>query len=186
MTTMNDSEREAFEAKYEQTKAVVFDAEYNRYVPRHDSHWQRQCAEAMTPAWRAFQAGAAWQRAQGAVPEGWKLVPVEPTPDMLDAGKYALDFGCYASGIYAAILAAAHAHPAERQEQGEVQRLREALENLAGAARSINVGRRHKITVPDDDQPVYWQREEWVRYVLRLVYEADAALAASTGQEVES
>lgn len=39
---------------------------------------------------KMFQAGVAWQRAQsapaGAVPGGWRLVPVEPTPEMLQAG----------------------------------------------------------------------------------------------------
>ena len=37
----------------------------------------------------------------------YKLVPVVPTSEMLAAGKYALEFGCYASGIYADMLAAA-------------------------------------------------------------------------------
>ena len=37
----------------------------------------------------------------------FKLVPVVPTSEMLAAGKYALEFGCYASGIYADMLAAA-------------------------------------------------------------------------------
>lgn len=36
----------------------------------------------------------------------YKLVPVEPTSEMLAAGERALDAGCYASGIYADILAA--------------------------------------------------------------------------------
>ena len=61
-----NKEREAFEAKYEQAKAVAFDAEHNRYVPRNDTHWQLQCAEAMTQAWRAFQAGAACVGCQAA------------------------------------------------------------------------------------------------------------------------
>lgn len=37
----------------------------------------------------------------------FKLVPVVPTSEMLAAGEYALEFGCYASGIYADMLAAA-------------------------------------------------------------------------------
>ena len=32
---------------------------------------------------KMFQAGAAWQRAQGAVPDGYALVPVEPTAEMM-------------------------------------------------------------------------------------------------------
>ena len=37
----------------------------------------------------------------------FKLVPVVPTSEMLAAGKYALEFGCYASGIYADMSTAA-------------------------------------------------------------------------------
>lgn len=39
----------------------------------------------------------------------YRLVPVEPTAEMMAAGKYALEAGCYASGIYADMLAAAPA-----------------------------------------------------------------------------
>lgn len=39
----------------------------------------------------------------------YKLVPVEPTPEMLAEGEHALEAGCYASGIYADMLAAAPA-----------------------------------------------------------------------------
>ena len=63
------------------------------------------------------------------------------------------------------LLAAAPAHPAERQEQGEVQRLREALE--------------HCLDVMKDP----WKHGEGC--ISRAIYMADAALAAGTGQEVE-
>ena len=45
----------------------------------------------------------------------YKLVPVEPTWAMEVAGQHALEAGCYASGIYADMLAAApdvYRHPA--------------------------------------------------------------------------
>lgn len=51
----------------------------------------------------------------------FKLVPVKPTPEMLEAGEYALEFGCYASGIYADMLAAAP------QPASDVTQLVEAL-----------------------------------------------------------
>ena len=58
----------------------------------------------------AFQAGAAWQRAQAAgVPEGWRLVPVEPTEEMLGAGYDAYGQGHFTPAIidcYRAMLAA--------------------------------------------------------------------------------
>lgn len=39
----------------------------------------------------------------------YKLMPVEPTLEMLTAGEYALEAGCYVSGIYADMRAAAPA-----------------------------------------------------------------------------
>lgn len=37
----------------------------------------------------------------------FKLVPLEPTREMLEAGKIAQDNGCWPSGVYADMLAAA-------------------------------------------------------------------------------
>lgn len=37
----------------------------------------------------------------------FKLVPVEPTREMMEAGKIAQDNGCWPRGVYAAMLAAA-------------------------------------------------------------------------------
>ena len=67
--------------------------------------------------------------------------------------------------FYGALLAAAPAHPAERQEQGEVQRLREALEHCSEVMKDP------------------WKHGEGC--ISRAIYMADAALAAGTGQEVE-
>ena len=63
------------------------------------------------------------------------------------------------------LLAAAPAHPAERQEQGEVQRLREALEHCSEVMKDP------------------WKHGEGC--ISRAINRAAAALAASTGQEVE-
>ena len=42
------------------------------------------------------------------VPEGWKLVPIEPTSEMLDAGDYVgADYYDIAGSVYDAMLAAA-------------------------------------------------------------------------------
>ena len=62
------------------------------------------------------------------------------------------------------LLAAAPAHPAERQEQGEVQRLREALEHCSEVMKDP------------------WKHGEGC--ISRAINRADAALAASIGQEV--
>lgn len=52
-----------------------------------------------------------------AVPEGWKLVPVEPTGEMLyEAGRYLTMFESHYRATYAAMLAAAPEPPATRSE----------------------------------------------------------------------
>lgn len=146
---------------------------------------------------------AAWQRTQSAgVPDGWRLVPVEPTPAMLRAGVHQ---AVGALPIYRAMLSAAPAQPAAQdqpedldavalcgcrivhsrkfgntivfcaqhcvkpaaQGQGEVQRLREALEGVVKRCSKEHGGSGY---VGRDGQ------------YLKVI---DAALAASTGQEVE-
>lgn len=76
---------------------------------------------------------AAWLKkvaAQPQQPAGWKLVPVEPTPEMLEAGRDAGDFHImhydgadkpgtprYSLGrSYAAMLDAAPAHPSQQED----------------------------------------------------------------------
>lgn len=45
---------------------------------------------------------------------------------------------------------------------------RDKLEDLIGAVRSINRGRHHQIRVPDDDEPCFWQRKEWIEWTLAV------------------
>ena len=81
------------------------------------------------------------------VPDGYVLVPVEPTAEMMmhesSCQHHAADdMSCPVRrtrrNIWARMLAAAPAHPVERQDQGEVQRLRAALLGIA----SINPAER--------------------------------------------
>lgn len=143
-------EREAFEAAIRHS----YPRNHYLYLTRKADGYENPY---ISIRWDGFQAGAAWQRAQSAagVPEGWRLVPVEATDDMLDAFQ---NFGGpSAHDAYKAMLAAApqpaaqelcncpggnkpepHKHApncpyragaAARQDQGdEVRRLREALE----------------------------------------------------------
>jgi hypothetical protein len=117
--------------------------------------------------YKAFQAGAAWQRTQSAgVPEEF-ICESKPLERLLNATAMLLetpshDSASYWAGCLAdveAMLATAPAQPAA-QNQGEVQRLREALENI----------QRRASNMMDDE----------------LFDLCDAALAASTGREVES
>ena len=62
-------------------------------------------------------AGAAFEAGQAlapAVPQGWKLVPVEPTPDMEGAGRVNMAYGsCTARQVWSAMLAATPAAPSQ-------------------------------------------------------------------------
>lgn len=53
----------------------------------------------------------------------------------------------------------------------------EAISELISAVRTINHGRVHQVRVGGDDEPVYWQRKEWVDWILELATKAEAVLA---------
>lgn len=44
------------------------------------------------PTWNAIEARMTGAQPAPSVPEGWKLVPIEPTPGMIDAAEY-VDWG---------------------------------------------------------------------------------------------
>ena len=165
MTTMNDAERAGFEDVYPAAKGLLF--EDGKYAKRHESRWQSDAVEVINRMWQDFQAGAAWQRAQWAVPNVSAMARVlsDRSADACNIDRtdnWAMYGQEYIEDVQA-MLSAATAHPAERQEQGEVQRLREALE--------------HCLDVMKDP----WKHGEGC--ISRAIYMADAALAASTGQE---
>lgn len=99
--------------------------------------------DALDAAWRAtlsksHQPDAAYpqQTASVAVPDGWKLVPVEPTSEMVKAFKERVAVtnrgGLLNTGH--ALAAAINAAPApEVQQAPDVSGLVEALEQIAGA-----------------------------------------------------
>lgn len=145
----------------------------------------------------ALMIGAAWQRAQSApvVPEGWRLVPVDPTPEMLKSCRgYGISDPRVMEMAWGRMLAAAPAQPAAQelcncpggskpephkhapncpyrtgaaaQDRGEVQRLREALEAIKRAA-VLHIKRSKRPDLPT---------------VGRWADTAEAALTASTGR----
>lgn len=68
-------------------------------------------------AWEAWQAALTQPKAGDVVPDGWKLVPIEPTEKMVGAGIMAYQGKCEDS--YAAMLDAAP-QPPEQVRQDEV------------------------------------------------------------------
>ena len=44
------------------------------------------------PTWKAIEARMTGAQPTPIIPEGWKLVPIEPTPGMIDAAEY-VDWG---------------------------------------------------------------------------------------------
>ncbi len=61
---------------------------------------------------------------------------------------------------------------------GEVVKVsREKVDEAIHALTSINSGKGHEIRVPQDDEPVYWQRREWVSWVVQVGKELAADVA---------
>lgn len=50
------------------------------------------------------------------------------------------------------------------------------VSKLIGAIRSINRSKRHEIKIDGDDDVCYWQRKEWVDWILELANEAEAEM----------
>jgi hypothetical protein len=47
---------------------------------------------------------------------------------------------------------------------------------LISAIRSINKSKAHEIKIGWDDEPCYWQRKEWVDWILELANETEKEL----------
>lgn len=56
-----------------------------------------------------------------------------------------------------------------------------AVKDLISGIRSINFGRHHLVEDPDgeDDEPRYWQRQEWIEWVLDLAKLAEVEMGVS-------
>ena len=55
-----------------------------------------------------------------------------------------------------------------RAQVRERDRLRSTVKDLSGAMLSVNRSRNQKIMIEGDDEPCYWQREEWVKWIVEL------------------
>lgn len=52
------------------------------------------------------------------------------------------------------------------------------VQDLISAVRSINHSPRHAVKVDGDDEPCYWQRGEWIDWLLELADEVEKSLPA--------
>lgn len=81
-----DDEREAFEAVVRLNWASAPLHYVRDALPKDDPRYGQYVDETMQGMWVGWQGRAAWQRTQSAgVPEGYALVPIDPTPKMLVA-----------------------------------------------------------------------------------------------------
>jgi hypothetical protein len=64
---------------------------------------------------QVWQAACAWQKANAVVPEGWKLVPIKPTRNMIDAAHDSGYIDHYEAEITWEIMVAAAQEPSEQE-----------------------------------------------------------------------
>ncbi|WP_337056336.1 hypothetical protein [Pseudomonas sp. USHLN015] len=62
----------------------------------------------------------------------------------------------------------------------------EAVRELIGAANTVNRSRMHEVRGHDDDQPRYWQRKEWVDWLVENGEKARQALDALPPQQPDA
>lgn len=59
-----------------------------------------------------------------------------------------------------------------------------ALTEACSVLQSMNTGPAHRITITSDDEPVYWQRQDWVQWATNDVLpQVQAVLAGVTGEK---
>lgn len=85
---------------------------------------------------------------------------------------------------YALGLKRGQAHEAALQQR--LTETHQRLDELISAVRSLNRGKVHEIRLASDDQPVYWQRKEWIDWVLGLCDQASNCQLTKDSPEVGS
>ncbi|WP_223228852.1 hypothetical protein [Salmonella enterica] len=63
----------------------------------------------------------------------------------------------------------------EKLEAAErrIVELSASLKDLIGVVNTVNRSRHHEIKMDDDDDPYYWQRKEWIEYLMETVSAAE-------------
>jgi len=61
------------------------------------------------------------------------------------------------------------------EAQNRIKELEQRVKELVSAINTINRSKRHEVpeSITGDDEPCYWQRKEWVEWILELANEAD-------------
>ena len=54
--------------------------------------------------------------------------------------------------------------------------LREKAKEVVSAIRSINKSPHHLVVIDEDEDPCYWQREEWVEWILEMADELESEI----------
>ncbi len=54
-----------------------------------------------------------------------------------------------------------------------IAELSASLKDLIGVVNTVNRSRHHEIKMDDDDDPCYWQRKEWIEYLMEMVSAAE-------------
>jgi hypothetical protein len=57
-----------------------------------------------------------------------------------------------------------------------VNSLDECIKELVGAIRSVNRSKNQMIEIEGDDDPCFWQRKEWIDWILDLANDAESVL----------
>ena len=56
-------------------------------------------------------------------------------------------------------------------------------EELISGVRTVNQSSYHVVDNVDDDEPCFWQREEWIKWILKLADDLEKQLADNSEQE---
>ena len=124
----NDTEHAEFEEAYRENYPVTCQINTKKF--QRDGHEYDDTTVAI--AFKLFKAGrSAPQREACAVPDGWKLVPIEPTEEMLIAGQEAwmcthahdatIEECKQSEATYGAMIAATPPAPTQAQHTGEAK-----------------------------------------------------------------
>lgn len=102
--------------------------------PDVQTNWQD--AKMYAEGWNACRAAMLQAGNSPVIPDGWKLVPIDPTKDMLRAGQSVVGFWLNTVHCYSKMLAAAPAVPQQEVKSA----LEHGMRRYAGAMQKLSEG----------------------------------------------